>query len=680
MFSASSRKFAGSAALALLLAGIAPAFSQDEATARRFGAWGVDLTARDPAVEPGNGFYDHVNGAWLRSVVVRPDQSQAGVAADLADLTAARLRALVEESRTRTDGNAGRIGTLYASFMDEERLERLDAAPLAGDLAKIQALADRSAMAAFMGETHGAFGTSIFGIGVVPDLKGAKVYTAAMGTGGRGLPDRDFYLADKFKSVRDAYRAHVERTLALINWPEASLVADRIMAFETAMAEASWSGVEKRDPTKLYKPMTLAQIEAFAPDFAWREWLRGAGFPASLNRVIVGEDTAVPKITRIYADTPLETLKAWQAFHVVAESSPYLSRRFVDNQFAFDRVLTGQQQLRPRWRRGISLVNESLGEALGEVYVARHFPASSKKAMETLVGNLQRAMRMRINAADWMSPGTREEAFRKLDAQRVKVGYPDKWRNYSALKLDAGDLYGNVRRAGRFEYRYEVDRLGKPQDRDEWAMTPQTVNAYFNPLANEIVFPAAMLQEPMFSPSADPAVNYGAIGSVIGHEITHSFDDTGRQFDHRGELRDWWAPADAARFTTEAAKLSAQYDAYEVPGVGKVNGKLTLGENIGDQGGVMIAHDAYRASLGGRPAPVLNGLTGDQRFFLAFAQGWRRKVKDDMARTLLVTDVHAPARYRVDGTLRNVDAWYAAFDVKPGQAMYLAPEQRVRVW
>jgi putative endopeptidase len=362
------------------------------------------------------------------------------------------------------------------------------------------------------------------------------------------------------------------------------------------------------------------------------------------------------------------------------EASAYLSKRFVDNVFEFSRVLSGQPELPARWQRGVGLVNGVLGESVGQEYVRRHFPASSKKMMEELVANLQGAMRKRIEGAAWMTPATRAAALKKLAMQRVKVGYPDKWRDYSGLDIDSADLYGSLKRAQRFHASYYFDRLGKKVDRDEWLMTPQTVNAYFNPTGNEIVFPAAMLQPPMFDPKADPAVNYGAIGSVIGHEITHGFDDQGRQFDEVGALRDWWSPADSDRFNSEAAKLVEQYGAFEeMPGM-KVNGKLTLGENLGDYGGVRIALDAYRASLNGRPADVKDRLTGDQRFFLAFAQGWRNKLRDDLKRMLLVSDVHSPLRWRVDGTLRNIDEWYAAFGIKRGDPVYLEPEARVRIW
>ncbi len=677
---------------AALAAAAAPALSAAQAPSPRaadaaqaqakFGSWGVDLSARDPAVKPGDSFFAYVNGGWMKGAEIPADQPMTGAAADIHNRTQAQLRAIVEENARGggTGGAAAKVGGLYASFMDEARIEALDAAPLQPGLAAIRAAGSHQALAALMGRSHGRFGTTLFHFVPIPDLKGPKIYVAALAAGGMGLPDRDMYLAEQFKPVREAYLAHIGRTLALAGWREPEAAAAAVMAFERGIAEASWSRTEMRDPTRLYRPMTVGALKGFAPGFDWAAWLEGAGAPAGLDRIIVTTDTAVPNIVALFRSMPVETLQAWQAFHLVDQASPYLSKRFVDNNFAFARLLTGQQQLRPRWNRGVQLVDATIGEALGQEYVRRHFPASSKAQMEALVANLHKAMRSRIEQAEWMSAPTKKEALEKLARQRVKVGYPDKWRDYSALRIDPTDLYGNVERASAFAHRFGIDRLGKPVDRDEWAMTPQTVNAYFSPLGNEIVFPAAMLQAPMFDPAADPAVNYGAIGSVIGHEVTHGFDDQGRRFDGKGELRDWWAPQDSARFTAEAARLAAQYDGYEaLPGL-KVNGKLTLGENIGDQGGILLAYDAYKASLGGKAAPVIDGLTGDQRFFLAFAQSWRRKIRDDAARQMIVTDVHSPALWRVDGTLRNIDAWYAAFGVKPGDRLYLAPADRVRVW
>ena len=650
------------------------------AEARRFGDWGIDLTARDPKVAPGDSFFDFANGAWFANTEIPADQPVAGVGLDLYNLTQAQLRSVIDDSaRDPKTESARKVGAFYASFMDEARLDRLDSAPLRSDLARVKAVRTKKDMARLMGRTTGAFGTSFFNFGVTPDAKGANIYVTGMGIDGLGLPDRDYYLTDQFKPQRDAYRAYVERTLTLIGWPGAAAAADSILAMETKVAEARWTQVERRDPNRMYKVMSLAALKAHAPAFDWDSWLKGVGAPP-VTDMIVTEDSAVPKVAAIFAATPLDTLKAWEAFHMTDQASPYLSKRFVDNRFAFTKVMSGQQQLRPRWQRGVSLVDSNLGEVLGQEYVRRHFPASSKAKLEEMVANLQRAMRARIEGADWMSGPTRAEALRKLAQQRVKVGYPAKWKDYSALRIDPADLYGNIQRSGIFNTRFHFDRIGKPVDRDEWMMTPQTVNAYFNPLGNEIVFPAAMLQAPMFDPGADPAVNYGAIGAVIGHEISHGFDDQGRQFDEAGRLRDWWQPADSERFNREAARLAAQYDGFEaLPGV-KVNGKLTLGENIGDQGGVKLALDAYHVSLGGRPAPVLDGYSGDQRFFLGWAQAWRNKLRPEILRMITVSDPHSPVRFRVDGTLRNIDEWYTAFDVKPGHKLYLEPKDRVRIW
>jgi putative endopeptidase len=668
---------ASAAAIAVVPAHAAPA---PAAQPVKYGAWGVDLSTRDMAVKPGDSFFDYANGGWSRTAVIRADRPAAGVGMDLQDRAQAQLRVIVEESARAPRGATGeKVGGLYSSFMDEARVERLDAAPLKQDLDSIRAVSTKTDMARLMGEGHLGFGSSIFKLGVVPDLRGPKVYTPTLGISGLSLPDRDFYLADPFKDKKAAYRAYIGRTLKAIGWDDPEASADAVLDFETGIARAMWTRTERRDLNRMYHPMSVAELQAMAPGFDFKAMFAGAGAPA-FDRIIVGQDTAVPKVARLFADTPIETLKAWQAYHTTNSASPYLSKRFVDSQFELIKAMSGQPQNTTRWERGIALVDGSLSEALGREYVARYFPASSKKMMEGLVANLQAAMRDRIRNATWMTPETRAAALRKQSLQRVKVGYPNKWRDYSALAIDPADLYGNVERASGFAYRYEMNRLGKPVDRDEWALSPQTVNAYNNPLANEIVFPAAMLQAPMFDPKADPAVNYGAIGAVIGHEISHGFDDQGRQFDEAGTLRDWWQPADSTRFTSESGKLARQYDLYEgAPGM-KVNGKLTLGENIGDQGGVRLALDAYHVSLRGRKAPVLDGMSGDQRFFMAWAQGWRGKLRDDIARMILVSDVHSPGRWRVDGTLRNIDEWYAAFDVRPGDKLYLAPQERVRVW
>ena len=446
------------------------------------------------------------------------------------------------------------------------------------------------------------------------------------------------------------------------------------------IAEASWSRAESRNRDKTYNPMTPAQLTADAPGFAWSAWL-GAADLADAKRLVVRQNTAFPKLAAIFAETPVETLQAWQAFRVVDQTAPFLSPRFVTARFEFrGRDLAGQQEERQRWRRGVQLVDSSLGEIVGKAYVERYFPPQSKVRMEELVADVKGALRGRIERSTWMTPQTKTKALEKLDLFGVKIGYPDKWRDYTALRIDPNDLVGNVRRATAFRWAYAVAKLDKPVDPQEWGTTPQVVNAYYMSTRNEIVFPAGILQPPFFDPNADMAINYGGIGGVIGHELTHGFDDQGRKSDGHGVLTDWWQPADADKFNAEAAKYGAQYDAYSVaPGV-NVKGAQTMGENIADLGGILLGLDAYRASLHGAPAPVLDGTTGDQRVFLGWAQVWRAKSRPDALKQQAATDSHSPARFRVDGPLRNVDAWYDAFGIKPGDKLYLKPEDRVHIW
>jgi putative endopeptidase len=652
----------------------------EAASPKRFGTWGFDLSGRDTAERPGDSFFDYANGTWLRTAQFDADLPATGVTVDTYKLIQAQLRGVVEDSaRAPKTPTARKVGDLYASYMDEVRLERLDDKPLQADLAAIRAVNSKSAMAEAMGRGSIGFGASLLTLGITIDSRDPGKYVMAANVGGMGLPDRDYYLTDKFTAQKAAYTDYITRTLQMVRWPDPQGSAKAIIDLETRIADASWTRTERRDPVKSHNPMTFAALQALTPGYDWNAYARGARMP-SFSRVIVMQNTAFPKVAKIFAETPLDTLKAWEAFHTAREASPYLSNRFIQSDFVFQKALAGVQQQRPRWNRGVAVVDSTLGEALGQEYVRRHFPAPSKAQMQTLVANLQQAMRVRIRQAEWMSPATRTEALKKLEVQRVKIGYPNKWRDYTALRVDPTDLYGNMKRAAVFSADFERARLARPVDRDEWFLTPQTLNAYYSPVGNEIVFPAAYLQAPAFDPGADMAVNYGAIGAVIGHEITHGFDDQGRQYDASGALRDWWAPADVTRFGAEAARLVAQYEQYEpIPG-SKVNGRLTLGENIGDQGGVLLALDAYHASLGGKPAPVIDGLTGDQRFFLGWAQNWRNKYRDQLVKMVLASDVHAPERFRVDGVLRNLDAWYEAFDVQRGDKLYLEPADRVRVW
>jgi putative endopeptidase len=651
--------------------------------AAAFGHWGFDDTGIDPAVNPGDSFFDYVNGAWVARTAIPAAKSRYGMFDRLTDKTQEQVRIIVAEaarSGAAPDTDTGKIGAVYNAFMDEGRIEQLDLAPVAADLAEIRDATTRTAIAVLMGRSKRGLGGSLFNLSITDDEKAPDRETLHASQGGLGLPDRDYYLRASFRDKKAAYRDYVARLLGMAGWPEAGQRADDVVTFETRLAEASWSRAESRDRDRTYNPLTRAELDALAPDFPWGTLLDAAGV-GDAGVIVVRQQSAFPKLAKIFAETPVATLQAWKAFRVVDQAAPFLSARFVTARFEFrGKTLVGQAEEQPRWRRALQLIGTSLGEAVGREYVARHFPAESKTRMEGLVGEVKRAMRARIENLAWMAPATKARALEKLDLFGVKIGYPEKWRDYTALAIDSADLVGNVRRATAFRWADDVARLDKPVDRQEWSINPQTVNAYYTSTRNEIVFPAAILQPPFFDPNADMAVNYGGIGGVIGHELTHGFDDQGRKSDGHGVLTDWWQPADAARFAAEAAKYGAQYDAYEVaPGV-NVKGSQTMGENIADLGGILLALDAYRASLHGAPAPVLDGATGDQRVFLGWAQVWRSKSRPDALKQQITSDSHAPARFRVDGPLRNVDAWYDAFGVKPGDRLYLRPEERVHIW
>jgi putative endopeptidase len=576
--------------------------------------------------------------------------------------------------------------------MDEAQAERLGAAPLQPELDAIRGAADRAALAALMGQAEGGLHTTIFGVGIDTDLKNPDRYAVYVGQAGLGLPDRDYYLKPELAAKKDAYRAYAAKLLALAGWPDPARAADAAIAFETGIAEASWSKVQQRDLNAIYNPMTPAELRALTPGFDWAPLLAAAGVGGKA-RVVVNEKSAFPKLAALYAETPLDTLKAWMAFHAADAAAPYLARPFVDAHFDLHgRTLTGQSEIRPRWKRAIVAVGGgdcgadpgscfgTIAWAVGDLYAARYFPPETKAKVTALVDNLKAAFRGRIEALDWMSPSTKAEALRKLDTYTIKVGYPDKpQRDYSGLVVRRDDLLGDVRRAAAADWAFRVRRSDGPVDRGEWSMTPQTNDAY-NGSLRDIVFPAGILQAPIFDAAADPAINYGAIGGVIGHEMTHGFDDQGRTIDATGALRDWWTPADAAAFKARAEKLGAQYATYEpVPGF-RINPGLTMGENIADLGGLSIALDAYHRSLNGKAAPVIGGLTGDQRVFLGWAQAWAGKMQPDAIKAMTVGDPHSFRKFRVNGVVRNIDAWYPAFRVVSGQALYLKPEDRVRIW
>ncbi|MDI1327838.1 MAG: peptidase M13 [Brevundimonas sp.] len=652
--------------------------------APKYGTWGFDLNGRDTSVSPGDSFMRHANGAALDRMQIPSDRTSYGSFALLRELSDNRVKAMIEGLTARTDLTAGsdeqKIADAYRSYMDEARIEALDAQPLNPYLAAIRAANTHDLAAVYMGETQGRIGGSIFGTGITTDQKAPTRYVVSTGQSGLGLPNRDYYLEQRWAEKKVLYQAYVARMLEMVGWENPTASAEAIVAFETRIAEAHWTPIQNRNRDETYNEYSIAQLASEAPGFPWQAYYSAVGV-GEVPRLIVRQDTAMPKIAAIYAETPMEVIQAWQAFHTVDDAAPRLSRRFADAQWEFrSRDLNGQPMQRPRDKRGITFAEGMLGEAVGRQYVAEYFPAESKAKMEALVANLRTALGNRIRTYSWMSAETRAAAEEKLNKFTVKIGYPNKWRDYSALEVRPDDLFGNAERAGLFQWNYQLNRLNDPVDKTEWGMTPQTVNAYYNSTNNEIVFPAAILQPPFFDPDADPAVNYGGIGGVIGHEIGHGFDDQGSKSDGDGVLRSWWTPGDRANFDGLTTRLGEQYDQFEpIPGF-KVQGGLTMGENIGDAAGNAVGLEAYHLSLNGQPAPVLDGVTGDQRFFYGWAQVWQSKMRDDALRNQIATDPHSPAEFRVIGPVRNIDAWYEAFDVQPGSKYYLAPEDRVRIW
>jgi putative endopeptidase len=646
------------------------------------GDFGLDLTTLKPAVKPGDDFFDYANGKWLDSFEVPADRSSFGAFNVLEDLSEERVRQIIEQaaaSHPAAGSPEQKIGDYYASFMDQAAIEAQGLAPVAADLQRIAAARSHEQIARLFGEPGFA---SLFDIDLPPDLKNPDRYSVVISQSHLGLPDRDYYLKDdpQLQEIRAQYLAYIEQMLTLAASADAHAQAAAILAFETSVAKAQWPNEKRRDVDATYNPRTRSQLIAYAPGFDWQSFLDAAEIGTREN-LILSELTAMRDLAAIFKRTPVPTLRAYLAFNYLSDHAPYLPKRFDDARFAFyGRTLRGQPEQRERWKRAVSTVNDALGEQVGQVFVARYFPPGSKAKVQQLVANLRAALSERIDGLTWMTPETKSRAHAKLATFATKVGYPDKWKDYSALQVRRDDLIGNVRRAAVWQWRYQVARLDAPVDRAEWQMTPQEINAYYNPLNNEIVFPAAILQPPFFDPNADDAVNYGAIGAVIGHEIGHGFDDQGRKFGPDGSLQDCWTQADVESFNSRVARLIQEYSQFEVlPGL-KVNGANTIGENIGDLGGLDMAYHAYHLSLQGRPAPVLDGLSGDQRFFLSWAQVWRAKFREGALRELAMSDVHSPPYFRVNGTMPNIDAWYAAFGVEPGDRMYLPPAERVSIW
>ncbi len=660
--------------------------SSSSTAAPRFGAWGVDLAGMDRSVRPGDDFFRFVNGTWASRTTIPADRTTYGVSAQLRELSERQVRAIIDDwvaATTLAPGSdEAKVAALYRSFMDEATVERLGAAPLRPSLDRIRAARTHEALGALMGGTMGQAGGSFFAAAVYDDVREPDTYALYLSQSGLGLADREFYLRDDFAPQKKAYQEYVARMLGLAGWEQPEAHAGAIVALETRLAEAHWTRAASRDRDTTYNPTTFAELEQSAPGFPWRAWAEAARVAAA-PKAIVRQNTAFPALAVAFKEAPVATLQAWQAFHTVDQAAPYLSKDFATAHWEFrSKFLQGAQEERERWKRGVSFAEFAMGEAIGRTYVARHFPPASRAKMEALVTDLKSALRGRIERLDWMAPETKAAALDKLSKFGVKIGYPDEWRDYGTLEVKAEDLVGNVQRAGLFEWRFDTSRIGRPVDTKEWAMTPQTVNAYYSPAKNEIVFPAAILQPPFFDPDADPAVNYGAIGGVIGHELTHGFDDQGRKSDGDGVLRDWWTADDARKFEAQAERLGAQYESYEfpqLPGM-KLTGRLGMGENIADLGGVLLGLDAYRLSLRGAESPVLDGYTGTQRLLLGWAQTWRIMYRDDSLRQQIVNGPHSPGFVRAYAPLRNVDAWYEAFEVREGDKLYVAPDARVRIW
>jgi putative endopeptidase len=646
------------------------------------GAFGLDLSAGNPAVKPGDDFFAYASGNWYDHFQIPPDRTSFGAFVELDELSKQRVRELIEHaaaSHAPAGTAAQKIGDYYTAYMDQAAIEANGLTPAQPDLKKIAAATTKADIATLFGLPGFS---SLFDLDLPPDLKNPDRYSVVISQSSLGLPDRDYYLKDdpKLAELRQKYVAYLEQMLTLGGVSAPAAKAKDIMAFETAAAKVQWPNEQRRDVDATYNPRTKKELLAYAPGFPWQAFL-AASEVGNRENLVLSEITAVRDLAELFKHTPVSTLQAFLTVHYLSAHAAYLPKRFDDARFAFyGTTLRGQPQQRERWKRAVDEVNGALGELVGQLYVAKYFPPESKAKMQELVANLRASLSERIDALPWMTPETKSRAHEKLATFTPKIGYPDEWKDYSALQVRRDDLIGNVRRAAEWHWNYQVARLDKPVDRQEWQMTPQTINAYYNPLNNEIVFPAAILQPPFFDPNADPAVNYGGIGAVIGHEIGHGFDDQGRKFGPDGSLKDWWTQQDADVFKTRVDRLIHQYSAFEpLPGL-HVNGANTIGENIGDLGGLNMAYHAYQLSLKGQPAPVINGLTGDQRFFLSWAQVWRAKYRDGQLREQLMSDPHSPAYYRVNGPLPNIDAWYKAFNVQPGDKLYIKPEDRVSIW
>jgi putative endopeptidase len=657
--------------------------AQSQSADAELGAWGIDLAQMDSDIVPGNDFADYVNGQWYDSFEIPADRASYGIFIALRERSTEQVRDIIDDL-TDNQPQAGsieqKVADYYRTWLDVEALNAKAAKPLAPQLSEIAAIDDQQSLMRAFGNLHLS---APFGIGILPDPADTTRYTLFAGQSGLGMPDREYYLSadERFVEFRKAYRDYIERVQQLAGIENAAAKADAILALETSLAEVHWPREMTRDIQKIYNPMAPAKLAEIAPKIDWSGILEQLGL-ASAASIMVAQPDVMTASGDIIENTALQTWKDYLAFHFISDNASLLSAEFDQAQFEFfSKTLNGIEEQRERWKRGSDLVNRNLGEAVGQIYVQRHFPPAAKQQMDELVVNLRAALKERILQNAWMDEATREAALTKLATFEPRIGYPSKWIDYASLNIENGDMLGNQLAVTEFQWQRDVDRLDGPVERDEWGYPPQTVNASYNPLLNQLTFPAGILQPPFFDPGADAAVNYGAIGAVIGHEMGHGFDDQGRRFDETGKIRDWWTAAADEAFSQRTDQLGAQYDSYEpLPGM-HINGQLTMGENIGDLGGVEMAWSAYQKFVAehGEPA-VLDGFTGAQRFFMAWAQVWRAKSREDALRQQLLTDPHSPAKYRINGIVRNVDAWYEAFDVQPDDALYLPPDQRVNIW
>ena len=647
---------------------------------------GIDQQFIDQTVSAQHDFYDHVNGKWLKDTEIPADKSRWGAFNELHELSTNQLHAIVEQlsaQKWAAGSVEQKIASLYASFMDEKTIEAQGIQPLQQELAQVDAIQNKQDFARLMGHFSRIGVRTPFDISIDQDMKRSDVMIAGLAQRRLGLPDRDYYLKDdqKFVETRAKYLKHIEKMLQLSGDQQAAQHAKQILQLETELAKIQWSNVQNRDLSKRYNIYPLKDLNQLSRNFDWDTYLKTVGVKDKIQTIQVHQLSYFKALDPVLNKTPLEVWKAYFKWNLISSFAPYLNKALVDESFAFyGKNLRDVAEQEVRWKRGVQTVNGVLGDGLGKIYVEKHFSADKKQRMDTLVQNLIRAYDQSISQLDWMSPATKVQAKKKLASLSIKVGYPKKWRDYSALDIKDGDLIGNVIRASEFEHQEELDKLGKPVDRDEWFMSPQTVNAYYNPSSNEIVFPAAILQPPFFNIEADDAVNYGGIGSVIGHEISHGFDDQGSQFDELGNMRNWWTKQDHQKFKAKTQALIAQYNTYEPIAGYHVNGELTLGENIADNSGLSIAYKAYQLSLAGKSAPVIDGRTGEQRFYMGWAQVWRAKTREAQAIVYLKTDPHAPDKVRANGALVNQAPFYDAFKIKAGDKMYLAPEKRVSIW